>query len=105
MASRFNKLVGLFEINRDIITLGGGLLGSNIGVFTMISDDTSFEKDITKVMWGATVGGAAGICAGILFPILFPVAVCSTPGYIAAKIHTYSQESRKKEGTPEVRLA
>jgi len=105
MVQKFIKnSVDFLLTNQPRFAVAGLFIGSNIGVYSCIKEESYVSSDIRNFISGIFLGGFIGSVVGLSAPFLVPAAVFSIPGYTVAKLHTYLQESGKKGGKQEVQM-
>lgn len=98
MATYIRRVISHLIDNQQNLTVAGSIIGANVGVFLFNEEDPSVPT-VAKYIAGVLIGGGAGAVVGYCSPIIVPGLFLGTPGFVASKLHSSLQESRKKVET------
>jgi len=83
-------------MHQSKLSLAGGILGTNVGVY-QFSKDSPSGRSISDAVLGGILGAGVGYGFGYTTPVLFPLLATCIPGYCLARYHSSLLESKQKE--------
>lgn len=98
-----NKILDRMFVYQDKLSLVGGIIGVNVGVYQFVKNESNKNTPSTFFA-GALVGGVVGYGFGYASPILAPFSFLGIPGYLVARHRSSLRELLRKEEKQEVQM-